>query len=123
MALSSIGIDCDLQVLEDGASAWEYMRSVGPKSGKRCPDMIILDLNLPVLGGYEVLQKFRQSDACQNTPVVIATSTRIPWEIARLERLGISEFFQKPIAASDFMELGRIVAGVLENRSPRDSCN
>jgi CheY-like chemotaxis protein len=105
------GLDAGLQVITDGDLAlkfWDRVENDGP-----CPDLVLLDLNLPKLSGIQVLQRIRGAKRCQNVPVVIVSSSKSPADVASAEALGVSVYFQKSTDLAAFMELGAVVAGLL----------
>ena len=113
-ALEQCGLDFDMQVFEDGESAVDFVESIDRGSTLSCPDLILLDLNLPKKSGTQVLGCVRSSQACANVPVVILTSSNSPKDRALTKELGATEYFQKPPRLSEFMMLGPLVRRVLE---------
>lgn len=94
----------------DGAQAVTMIRSLGEPNGIPCPDLMLLDLNLPKVPGSEVLAEFRMSKLCADTPAIVMSSSGSGADRARVESLGISYYFQKPSSLDDFMQLGKLVA-------------
>jgi CheY-like chemotaxis protein len=74
--------------------------------GRRPPDLVVLDLKMPRMGGLEALRRLRSEPATRNVPVVIFSSGSLPDEIAQVRRLGVVDVVQKPI------EFGAFVAAV-----------
>jgi CheY-like chemotaxis protein len=72
--------------------------------GRRTPDVIVLDLVMPGLDGYEVLALLREREESRAIPVVACTSLRGPETEARLKHAGFDAFVRKPI---DFKVLVR----------------
>src|SRR6266700_5710060 len=71
MALKNAGVDCELTVLEDGAEALALVRQRENDARASIPDLAVLDLNLPKIGGLEVLEAMRASRAFAGTRVAI----------------------------------------------------
>ena|SRR6266700_3953766 len=117
-ALAQHQIPYSLKVLRNGSVALKYLREMGQTSDKPCPDLLLLDLNLPLADGPEVLGIFRKHPACSNTPVIIVTSSEAPEDIERVTALGISRYFRKPTDLDAFMELGPIVRDVITASAP-----
>ncbi|AUD06740.1 response regulator [Spirosoma pollinicola] len=70
------------------------------------PELIILDMNMPRLNGFEALQALRQHSSYQRTPIVILTTSAAETDRQRAEQLGANEFITKPLKAE---LLGQIV--------------
>jgi two-component system response regulator len=89
----------------------------GPGSGFGCdaaargpaPALVLLDINLPRVGGLDVLRRLRSEQATRALPVVMLTTSREQRDIAESYRLGANSFVRKPIAFSDFMAMVRIL--------------
>lgn len=78
-----------------------------------CPDVVLLDLNLPRRTGLELLARMRASTACKHVPVVIITSSAAASDRMAAQRLGASHFFVKPSNFDDFMRLGEVIKVVM----------
>jgi two-component system, chemotaxis family, response regulator Rcp1 len=76
--------------------------------GMKTPDLVILDLNLPMLDGFGVLAGYRPREA----PVVVFSSTRNPDEVEKALALGAYDFVQKPGDLRSFIEAIKRMAGL-----------
>jgi CheY-like chemotaxis protein len=114
-ALERGGLNFDLEVLDDGEKAVEFVERVESDDSAACPDLIILDLNLPKMGGCQVLERVRKKSRFQNVPVVILTSSDSPRDRVRTASLGATGYFQKSSRLDDFMKLGPMIRGLLEH--------
>ncbi|MEM9291961.1 MAG: response regulator [Acidobacteriota bacterium] len=101
--------------LADGQSAVDYLFSDGDYSGQRRPDrlMMLLDLNLPGLDGYQVLRRVKHDPSTQNIPVVVLTTTEDAREVNRCYELGCSMFVTKPVNYDEFTETLRRLGQLL----------
>ena len=77
----------------------------------RQPDLILLDLHLPDLPGWEVLAKLQADARTREIPVVVISADATPGQIARLREAGAQEYLSKPI---DVRELMRMLADYLK---------
>ncbi|MHA7815405.1 MAG: response regulator [Pseudohaliea sp.] len=68
------------------------------------PDLILLDINLPTMDGYQVLEVFKASDSLRNVPVVALTANAIPRDIERGMASGFSDYLTKPLDVPRFVE-------------------
>jgi CheY-like chemotaxis protein len=67
------------------------------------PDLILLDLDLPYLSGFEVLQALRADDASRSIPVVIITGRPDGEAYERCRRIGFDGFASKPLKREDLL--------------------
>ena len=93
-----------VQVIHDGEEALEllerrgrYRESVLPR-----PDLILLDIKLPKLDGFELLQRIKANPDVGWVPVVLLTTSARDEEIARGYRLGANSYVTKPIQFDEF---------------------
>lgn len=94
--------DLNINVAEDGEAAMTILRREGAHSGAARPDLILLDLNMPKMDGYQVLDALKHDDDLRSIPVMILTSTQ--GERDRLFGLGISpnRYCNKPLNLGQF---------------------
>lgn len=105
-ALTEHRIHHELHVVKDGDEALQFLDRMGETGEPPCPDVLLLDLNLPKVDGPQVLQAFRKHPACAKTPVVVVTSSDAPADRKRAAALGATAYFRKPYDLSEFMKLG-----------------
>ena len=115
-ALSLRHIDHDLHVVRDGEEAIAFVSRMGTPGEPPCPDLFLLDLNLPRADGPEVLREFRRHPECAHTPVIVVTSSDMPRDREQVEPLGIAHYFRKPADLDEFMELGAVIEQVVKHR-------
>src|SRR4051794_4187997 len=106
-------IECELQVLTDGGEAVAFINRLDADSKIPCPDLLLLDLNLPKYGGREILKCLRASERCGQTPVVILTSSDSMDDQAIAERHATIHYFRKPSSLDQYMALGEVVKDAL----------
>lgn len=112
-ALKGAGLNFELTVIEDGAEALAFARRQGEYAASSVPDLAVLDLNLPKVGGASVLEAMRQSKDLERVRVFIMTSSAGPCEQARARELGVERFITKPLDLEDFLQIGHVVKEVL----------
>jgi len=93
-------LDQDLIVAEDGAEALDTLKSLA-EEGTGLPDLILLDINLPVMGGLEFLQRLKDDPRFMPIPVVMLTGSNIGGDIQRSYDLGARTYLVKPIHIED----------------------
>jgi CheY-like chemotaxis protein len=112
-ALQRSGLKFELQLLEDGESAVDYIEALERDQAVPRPDLVLLDLNLPMKSGSQVLERLRESTICGDIPVVILTSSDSPKDKAQAAHLRATEYFRKPSRLDEFMRLGQVVRKIL----------
>ena len=86
------------------------------------PDVILLDLNLPKVGGLEVLRRIRADERTRRVPVVVLTSSREDSDVLGSYALGANSFVRKPVDFVEFVGVARqlgLYGLVLNEPSPR----
>ena len=102
-ALERSKIANNIRVARDGEEAIDLL--TGPNAIS--PTVILLDLKLPKVDGFEVLRRIRQSDAGRLLPVVILTSSDEERDVIRGYQLGVNSYIRKPVNFQDFAEATR----------------
>ena len=96
-----------VDVVRDGAEALDYLFGAGDFSGRdvtEMPQLVLLDLKLPKVGGLEVLERLRTDPRTRRLPVVILTSSNVESDLARSYDLGANSYIRKPVDFTQFME-------------------
>jgi CheY-like chemotaxis protein len=98
------GINHDIVTLHDGRKAVDYLLKTGAYATDEhaAPILILLDLNLPVLTGEQVLRIIKNDARTKQIPVVMLTTTDNPKEISRCYELGCDDYVIKPIGFEKF---------------------
>jgi CheY-like chemotaxis protein len=112
-ALESQGIGRDVLVAPDGEKAIAFVETIDTDPEARCPQVVLLDLNLPRTGGMEVLRRVKKSARFADVPVIIVTSSDAAIDRAEAARLGVNGYFLKPQNLDEYMKLGSVVKAVL----------
>ncbi len=105
--------DCELLTVDDGEQAIQIIDLADRDESRACPDILVLDWNLPRITGPEILEHLRASRKCSHLPVIVLTSSDSPADQARAEALG-ADHFRKPNDLDTFMSLGFLVQKLLE---------
>jgi two-component system, response regulator len=97
-----------LAVVSDGRAALDFLfslpASVGPAAGDR-PALILLDLNLPLVNGLEVLREVRSNPQTADIPVIVMTSSAEHCDRTESYRLGANDYICKPTGFQAFVEI------------------
>lgn len=108
-AIRLSGIDTLLHLVDNGEDAVQFFEDADQDSSIPCPDLVLLDLNLPKMNGMEVLRQMRQSARCSQAAVIIVSTSHSFEDQATVRRLGATHFFQKPPLFEEFMKLGALI--------------
>lgn len=96
----------DLRIVEDGEEALDYLFRRGDyadAASAPLPDVVMLDLNMPRVGGREVLEAVRSSSGLRRVPIVVVTTSDEERDVACAYDLGCSSFLEKPTEGAAFM--------------------
>jgi CheY-like chemotaxis protein len=107
-AVKEAAIGKELRIVEDGEEALAYLFRRGkyqaPAASPK-PDLLLLDLNLPRVDGYQVLEEIRADSKLRLMPVVVLTTSRQEKDIIRSYELGCNSFIPKPAGLDHFTRL------------------
>lgn len=108
-ALEKGGISNEVVVASDGAEALDYLLARGAYAARNprdLPEVVFLDLNLPKIGGLEVLRRMRADEATRFLPVVVLTSSREEKDLKGCYASGANSYVVKPV---DFVQFSDAV--------------
>jgi CheY-like chemotaxis protein len=97
----------EVVVARDGVEALDYLFGTGAHEGRNLsvmPQVILLDLNLPRISGFDVLRRLRQDERTKLLSVVVLTSSKEDEDIVRSYSLGASSYVRKPVDFAEFTE-------------------
>jgi CheY-like chemotaxis protein len=96
----------EIITVSDGQQAIDYLFGEGRYMSTQHPSpmLVLLDLNLPVLDGYQVLRRMKGDERTKHIPVVILTTTDDAREVARCYDLGCNVYVTKPVDYEQFSE-------------------
>lgn len=99
----------ELDVVRHGEDALAFLRRQDPFADAQRPDLVVLDLNLPRLGGFEVLRALREDvDArLRRLPVIVFTTSGSRGDVDQAYDLHASSFVTKPTAFDQYLETVR----------------
>lgn len=96
----------DVVVASDGAEGLDYLFGTGKYAGRdagQLPALILLDLQLPKIGGLEVLRRVREDERTKRIPVVIMTTSDEEEDIVNGYNGGANSYLRKPVDFTEFM--------------------
>jgi len=104
-AFHKVGMDECLRLVTDGQAAIDYLAGIGPLTNRLIyplPAVVLLDLNLPTVSGFEVLKWIRHHAQLPELPVVIFSSSSRPEDRSKAKQLSANDYLEKPNSGSDF---------------------
>lgn len=104
-ALRDAKVHNQMHVVGDGVEALAYLRRTGPYAQANRPDLILLDLNLPRMNGFEVLDAIKGDDDLKQIPVVILTTSQSEEDIVRGYKLRANAYVTKPVDLDQFIKM------------------
>jgi CheY-like chemotaxis protein len=100
-------LKADLRIVPNGEAALDYLRRresfADPEQAPR-PDLVLLDLNMPRIGGKQVLREMREDPELRRIPVVVLTTSQQEEDILRSYSLGCNSFVTKPADIDLFIQ-------------------
>jgi two-component system, response regulator len=99
------GVANEIVVVRDGAEALDYLFTRGKYAGRpvdELPAVVLLDLNLPRVGGLEVLRQIRANERTKLLPVMVLTASKEEEDVLRSYTLGANAYVRKPVDFGDF---------------------
>jgi CheY-like chemotaxis protein len=110
-ALRKNNILNEIIVAHDGAEALDSLFGSGPyaSASSRLPDVVLLDLKLPKVSGFEVLSRIRSEERTKLLPVVIMTSSKEEQDLATGYALGANSYIRKPVDFTQFADAVRLL--------------
>jgi CheY-like chemotaxis protein len=107
-ALGKRATECEIVVARNGVQALELLGSSGADAGssRRLPHLILLDLRLPAISGFDVLRLIRRHARTRYVPVVVISASSAAADILKSYELGANSYIHKPI---DFVQFAQVV--------------
>ncbi|WP_135534257.1 response regulator [Halostella pelagica] len=93
-----------LHVVNDGVEALDFLYRRGDHADAPCPDIVLLDLNLPRKDGDEVLEEINSDPELSRVPVVVLTSSEAQEDIVRSYELDANAYLTKPVDPNKFID-------------------
>lgn len=97
----------NLNVCRDGQEGLDYLFRRGEFANSVTPDLILLDLNMPKLGGREVLEQVKKDERLSAIPIVILTTSEDETDILKSYQLHANSYVKKPVDFFQFVDVVR----------------
>jgi two-component system response regulator len=109
-ALREAPVPVMLRFVQDGGELLDYLRRerrYAPPADAPTPSLVLLDLNMPRMGGMEALREIRRDPALRRIPVVVMTTSGEHDDVVKSYDLGANSFITKPVTFSGLVEVMR----------------
>jgi len=122
-ALKKGGVINPIKLVRDGQEALDYLFQRGSYQDTEnylIPGLILLDLKLPKINGFEVLKQIKSTEKLQRIPVVVLTASDQSKDINSAYDAGANSYLVKPVTLAAFIEVATKIKlyWLLENKSP-----
>ncbi len=117
-ALQRAGLIFEMTVIDDGGRALAFAKTDTKRTATRVPDLLVLDLNLPKIGGCEILEALRQNPDLSELTVAVMTSSAASQDFDKCAELGVGRYIIKPLDLDEFLQIGKVVKEVLLESKP-----
>ncbi len=112
--------------VRDGQEALDYLSCAGAYAGREKedrPKLILLDLNMPKIGGIDVLKHIKSDARLRTIPVVVMTSSNEQPDVTQCYQLGVNSYIVKPLEFPAFAEAVTKIGmyWLMTNRAENDS--
>jgi two-component system response regulator len=114
----------EIVVARDGIEALDYLFGTGAHEGRALrvmPEVILLDLNMPRMGGIETLKRIRENKRTKLLPVVVLTSSDEEQDMTESYECGVKSYIRKPLDFNQFVDAVRQLSlyWMVLNQHPR----
>lgn len=100
-AFDELGYGPRVYFARDGTEAMEYISGIGVYGDRArypLPCVVMTDLKMPVMDGFQLIKWLRQKSSCKEIPVFVLTSSQLASDTVKAESCGANGYFQKPAA-------------------------
>ena len=105
-------VGCDIRRVADGDEAIAYLRGIDGFADREkfpLPRLILLDLKMPRLNGFDVLEWLGKHDRFRSVPVVVLSSSNHDADLKRAYELGVNSYLIKPVSFDSLVEIVKAI--------------
>ena len=110
-SLNEAKVHNKIAVVSDGLEAMSYLRRGGKYASAIRPDLVLLDLNLPLMNGFEVLDAIKEDPDLRRIPVVVLTTSQAEQDIIHSYNLYANAYVTKPVELEQFIRAINSIEG------------
>jgi two-component system, chemotaxis family, response regulator Rcp1 len=115
-AIELYKLPIELYVVDDGQKAFDFVERAETDSTAPCPQILLLDLNLPKRSGHEVLERVRASETCKDISVIIISSSDSQKDRNEVAQFGVDLYFRKPSHYDEFLKIGEALKDLIQRK-------
>jgi len=93
-----------VSVARNGQEALDFLKKKGEFSDAQKPDLILLDINIPIFSGHEVLEKIKKDEIFKKIPVIMLTTSSNQKDIEKAYNNYCNSYIQKPLEMEEFIQ-------------------
>ena len=97
-------IKIEISVTKNGKEALDFLFKRGAYTSAKMPDLILLDINIPIFNGHEVLQQIKSDPVLKKIPVIMLTTSSNQKDIDRAYENHSNCYIKKPLDMEDFLK-------------------
>jgi CheY-like chemotaxis protein len=109
LAFEEAEIDCEIRVAESGEKALAIATETGKSATAWAPDLVLLDLKLPIMTGHDVLKHLKEDKAFRRIPVIALSSSAASEDIGLCYDLSVNSYIQKPIDMAGYVDVAKTI--------------
>jgi CheY-like chemotaxis protein len=102
-ALEEYKVKTEISVAKNGQEALDFLFKRGAFMNEKTPDLILLDINIPIFNGHDVLQQIKTDSNLKKIPVIMLTTSSNPKDIAKANENNCNGYIKKPLEIEDFL--------------------
>ncbi len=108
--LAQCKVNIEIVPVFDGVKVMDYLWRRGDfKHVTSLPDLLLLDLNMPLMDGFQTIKEIKRFPHLRSIPIYVITTSRSPSHMSKALHLGASGFYSKGFKASDILDILRKV--------------
>lgn len=88
----------------NGQEALDFLKKQGEYSEAEKPDLILLDINIPIFSGHEVLEEIKQDENLKKIPVIMLTTSSNRQDIEKAYSNYCNSYITKPLEMGEFIK-------------------
>lgn len=104
-AFEASGLRVNLHHVDNGEKCLKFLRKEAPYVDAPFPDLILLDMHMPVMGGHEVLSEIVKDEKLRKVPVVVLTTSSEAEDINKMYYLRCNSYITKPVNFDNFIKV------------------
>lgn len=97
-------LETKVSVTRNGQEALDFLNKKGAFTKAKRPDIILLDINIPIFNGLEVLQEIKQDEILKKIPVIMLTTSSNEADIDKAYKNYCNSYIKKPLEMEEFMQ-------------------